>query len=105
MVKELIHIDKDNVGRLCCDNPRCKHILPIAMAWGPELIGFRCPKCNSDMLTVADYNATERIFYWIGWLNKWFGPLFGHEHKPNDPRYETVHLQHHDGKTTITKKG
>lgn len=101
MAKELIHV-VDSRGRLHCDNSECGHVLPEGTAvWGAHLIGYQCPKCGHDMLTLADYAASERLHRTVTWLNKWFGWL-GREYDPVDPYWASeVSIRHHDGKIIV----
>jgi hypothetical protein len=104
-MKELIHIDTSDCGRLHCDNPECKYVLPEAQDWGKHLIGYPCPKCGSDMLTERDYRDMEKMIKRIGWINKWFGPVFGREWNPKDPLNKMVSVRHHDGHVILNERG
>lgn len=100
-MKKLIHVD-DGRGQLHCDNASCGHVLPPgAVTWGEHLIGYPCPKCGSDMLTQADYLASERISAIVTWINKWFGWL-GTETVTDV--HASISIRHHDGKTIIKEE-
>lgn len=45
--------------QLICDAPGCGHAERVGPL-RPSLIGTRCPKCGSDMLTREDYFAAVR---------------------------------------------
>lgn len=45
------------------------------------------------MLTRQDYLATQKMFDWLNWLNKWFGWLGG---KPDDPRLQSLSVKLHN---------
>jgi len=52
-----------------CDAPGCDHIEPIALDCR-DLIGKRCPKCNSDLLTKEDYEAFQKLMAGIEIANQ-----------------------------------
>ena len=99
MKRELIHIDPSGLGNLRCDNPRCGHVLS-GQTWGAHLIGYPCPKCDSNMLTRRDYEGVERVRARIRWLNRWFGWL-GSKNLATDRRAKRVSIHHHNGEITF----
>lgn len=100
-MKKLIH-SEDGRGQLHCDNPKCGHTLPEgAVTWGEHLIGYPCPECGSDMLTRADYTASERFIAAVAWINKWFGWL-GTETVTD--AHASITVQHHAGRVIIGEK-
>lgn len=91
-MKKIIHHDAlSHIGRLHCDNAACGHILPEALPWCPELIGYACPKCGQSMLTESDYLRQEKLLRWIDTVNRWFGWM-GHEY-PSAKRYRSVSMR------------
>lgn len=68
--KKVIHLDISNIGKLVCDNPECLYELPKALPWNENLIGHRCPMCNSDMLTRQDYKIARMYIGCVGFINK-----------------------------------
>jgi len=98
MAKKIIHYDPNEAGALHCDNPRCGFDLPKG-PFKAEMIGTPCPRCDSNMLTREDYEATMKFFRFVDWMNKWFGWL-GTE-SPRDARMNKMRVQHHAGKTII----
>lgn len=99
-MKKLIHTE-DGRGQLHCDNPACRYVLPEGtVTWGPHLIGYPCPKCESDMLTREDYEHSERFHRAVAWINYWFGWLGSDD--PAD--YKSVSIRHHAGKTIIKQE-
>lgn len=91
MKRKLIHFDPNDAGKLHCDV--CTYDMPAKLTWGVHLIGTRCPRCAADMLTRQDYLATQKMFDWLNWLNKWFGWLGG---KPDDPRLQSLSVKLHN---------
>lgn len=77
MARKLIHDDPSNVGRLHCDE--CGYDLPEAKPYDEFasgfLIGYECPACGADMLTVRDWHDTMKMYRWVQRINKWFGWL------------------------------
>lgn len=80
-MKKLIHTALDDRGRLHCDNPACRYVLPEPLEWSVYLVDHPCPKCGSNMLTWRDFYKAEQIERRVVWINKWFGWL-GTEEKP-----------------------
>lgn len=82
-----------------------------SLTWGRHLIGYPCPKCSSNMLTVEDYETSERvqrvlrwINAWSGWINAWFGWM-GKEYSPSDPEWKhTMSMRHHAGKVIVKEE-
>lgn len=102
MTKKLIWDDVSTVGKLHCDNPSCGHVLPESLPWGPQLMGYECPKCGSDMLTRQDYDLVERMQKWVNRLNRWFGWL-GSETPPTNA--DTTQIRFREGKAIIHRRG
>jgi hypothetical protein len=101
--RKLIHILDDQRGKLHCD--ACGYDLPQPLPFGPNLIGYPCPRCQVNMLTARDYADSIRFQLVIAWINKWFGWL-GTTHKQAmykasqypDSHY---HARNHDGEYTV----
>lgn len=91
--KKIIH----NAGmRLRCD--ACDHVMPMPGAFGPELIGYPCPKCGSDMLTQKDFEAMKTMLGTIDAMNALFGDMGSEE--PGDEAL-MVRVQLHDDAVII----
>lgn len=107
MAKKIIHLDLSRIGNLCCDNPRCGHILPTPIAFNERAIGTLCPRCDSNLLTRRDYEATQRVFKWIERINSFFA-FFGigseEPPKPTDKDYHSGTVRIHDGKLIVKEK-
>lgn len=104
MPKILMICDFNSLGALHCDNPRCGHNLPYGQeTWGKHLIGYPCPRCDSNMLTRKDFESGEKLLRIAAWMNKWLGPIFGKDPERNPEAFNKVSMHVHNGKTTITK--
>ncbi|RWB95627.1 MAG: hypothetical protein EOQ56_28170 [Mesorhizobium sp.] len=57
--------------RLMCDH--CHYHEPV-LEITPDLVGMRCPVCEEEMLSIADYKAWRRLMFWrriqvaLAWL-------------------------------------
>lgn len=100
-MRRLIHFNRNDAGRLHCDNTQCNHVLDRgAVEWGVHLVGMPCPKCGESLLTFEDYIHTERLFQVIEWINAHFSWLPWARHR-NDPELCTVSMRTHAGKLEI----
>lgn len=97
MTRKLIHFAQNDAGRLRCDAVGCGFVEPVALAFTEELIGRPCPLCGANLLTRRDYADTQRLFAFIGWINRWFGWL-GSETPPANAH--RVQVRTHNGEVT-----
>ncbi|RWI35497.1 hypothetical protein [Mesorhizobium sp.] len=62
------HVGLQNI---VCDH--CHYVEPV-LEITPDLVGMRCPVCDEEMLSIADYKAWRRLMFWrrvqvaLAWL-------------------------------------
>lgn len=102
MAKIIVKYDRDQLGKLHCDD--CGYDIPEPQAFTPKLIGTPCPKCGANMLTEEDYKSTERLLGAIDIANTMLGPIFGKEEnavEENDG--DKINVKIHGDEMTIRK--
>jgi len=68
-------IEKEKISIIQCDNPQCDYKIDNIDGCGKivkDYIYIPCPKCGENLLTLEDYNNSEKIIKLVDFINRWF---------------------------------